>query len=194
MALDPNDRPAQQLDAMVGALAEHNVKWVMVGSQVLALHGADLAPNDLDVLPELSAPNLDRLATCLESLGAVSAYLDGWGGERGTLEACRAWRPRPATAKNLDWLMVTPLGLLDIVIEFAAEPYEVALRHASTMEIGGHPTRVCHPCRVLKALQGRSRRKDRERYQLYEALREKFRCPQTSRSEAERPGPAQEQT
>ena len=71
--IDPRDRPPQQLEPMVAALARHQVEWVLIGSQVLALYGADLVPNDLDVLPELSPTNLQRLAECLNELGAVAA-------------------------------------------------------------------------------------------------------------------------
>lgn len=175
--LDPRDRPPQQIEPMVAALARHEVKCVLIGSQVLALYGAELVPNDLDVLPELSPQNLQRLAKCLKELGAVSAYLDGWGGARGTLSACRDWTPEPATPENLDWLMVTPLGMLDVVIEFATEPYEEAVRTSRQMMIGHTSTAVCDPRRVLVSLETRDRSKDIARNEVYRVMRKRLGMP-----------------
>lgn len=175
--IDPRDRPPQQLEPMVAALARHQVEWVLIGSQVLALYGADLVPNDLDVLPELSPTNLQRLAECLNELGAVAAYLDGWGGVRGTLDACQDWTPEPATKENLDWLMVTPLGMLDVVIAFATEPYEQALRTSHQMMIGTTSVAVCDPRRVLVSLEKRSRTKDQTRVEAYRTMRARFGMP-----------------
>lgn len=175
--LDPTDRPPQQLNALVATLDRHEVEWVMVGSQVLALYGANFQPNDLDVLPKLTDDNLKRVAACLSELRATKAYLDGWGGERGTLDACIGWTPDPATAENLDWLMVTPLGMLDIVIAFASEPYEVAIAYSEKRKIGDAVVSVCDPRRVLVALEARSRTKDAERWREYQRLRKTFGMP-----------------
>ncbi|MEJ6401474.1 hypothetical protein [Yoonia sp. 2307UL14-13] len=173
MRLDPTDRPALQPTALIKALATHDVQWVLCGSQVLALHGADLAPNDLDVVPELSPENLHRVAACLRDLEAVAAYLDGWGGERGTLEACTAWRPDPPTADHLDWLFVTERGMLDIVIAHA-DPYDSLMDGATERDADGTPYWCCDPRRVLKALEKRNRKKDTAREAVYRDMRRKL--------------------
>ncbi|SPH17837.1 hypothetical protein DEA8626_01364 [Defluviimonas aquaemixtae] len=175
--LDPTDRPALQPAPLIKALAKFKVRWVLCGSQVLALHGAGIVANDLDVVPHLESENLRRVAACLEYLRAVAAYLDGWGGERGTLEACRAWRPVPPTSENLDWLFVTHLGMLDIVIE-KADPYESLMDHAEVRSAGGTPYWLCDPRRVLKALEGRARKKDRERDAIYRLMRRRLGMPE----------------
>ncbi len=173
---DPTDRPPLQPAPLIGALAAFEVRWVLCGSQVLAMYGADITPNDLDVVPELSHENLRRLAACLTKLEAVAAYLDGWGGARGTLEACRAWRPDPPTADHLDWLLITAFGPLDIVIAHA-DPYASLMQGATQCQSEGTPYWVCDPRRVLTALESRSRTKDAVRHATYQAMRRKFGMP-----------------
>ncbi len=148
MHLDPQDRPPLQPGPLIAALAAHNFRWVLCGSQVLALHGANLAPNDLDVVPDLAPANLARVADCLRDLDAIAAYLDGWGGARGTLDACRAWWPKPANATHLDWLFVTPLGLLDIVIA-KADSYASLMEGATQHVTQGILNWACDPRRVF---------------------------------------------
>ncbi|MEL6682681.1 MAG: hypothetical protein AAFQ09_08545 [Pseudomonadota bacterium] len=177
MRLDPRHRPPLQPDQLIAKLASHDVQWVLCGSQVLALHGAALSPNDLDVVPELSPENLRRVAECLNDLDAVAAYLDGWGGARGTLEACRAWRPSPPTADHLDWLFVTEFGMLDIVIAHA-DPYESLMEGAMEREAVGITYWCCDPRRVLTALEQRNRKKDSARADVYQALRQELGMPE----------------
>lgn len=170
MPLDPTDRPALQFSRLVRVLADHDIRWVLCGSQVLALHGAKLAPNDLDVVPDLDPDNLVRVAACLKALDAIPALL---GGKNIPLEACHAWRPDPPTAENLDHLLVTSLGMLDIVIK-NADPYASLLDGATPMSADGTPYLACDPRRVLKALEGRNRKKDQARRPAYEAMRRRF--------------------
>lgn len=175
--LDPKDRPPLQIAPLIDALAQHGVRWVMCGSQVLKFYGAEIAPNDLDVVPDLTPANLKRVATCLKSLDAVAAFLDGWGGARGSYAACQNWQPNPPTAEHLDWLYVTQFGMLDIVIE-KAEPYASLMDGASEMLISGHSVSVCDPRRVLKALEPRQRKKDAARQSEYQRLRKQFGMPE----------------
>jgi hypothetical protein len=158
---------------MVRALAAHDVRWVMWGSQVLALHGADLAPNDLDIVPDLDPANLARLGRCLDALDATPAIDRRPGAPMATLEGCLAWRSDRATPENLDHLFVTRLGMLDVVIAFA-DPYPVLRAGASLMTIDGDAVQVCDPRRVLLALEGRDRRKDVARRDAYAEMRSKF--------------------
>ena len=176
--LSPMARPKLQPGPLLAALQRSGADWVLCGSQVLALHGADLEPNDLDVVPDLTPDNLARIAACLEELGAVKAYLDGWGGARGTYKACLAWRADEPSAAHLDWLYVTPFGLLDIVIEFA-EPYATIMQDAQKVSLAGHAIWASDPRRVLRALEDRSREKDRARAEVYRRMRRKFGMAET---------------
>ena len=150
--------------------------WVLCGSYVLKLYGADLSPNDLDVVPDLAPDNLERLAGCIETLDTVAAYMENWEHPRNTPEACAAWTPRPATPENLDWLLVTPLGMLDIVIENAA-PYDELMDGATKFASAGTSFWTCDPKCVLRALETRTRKKDKERSDVYAAMRARFGMP-----------------
>lgn len=176
MPLDPRDRPSLQFVALIQALAEHDVRWVLCGSQVLALHGGDITANDLDVVPDLDAENLVRVASCLHALDAIPAYMSGGGDVLETPDLCRAWRTHPPTAENLDHLYVTHLGMLDIVIK-NADPYATLLVGAERMRAGDTEFVACHPERVLKSLEKRKRNKDRERQHVYKMMRERFGLP-----------------
>ncbi|MBV7379058.1 hypothetical protein [Maritimibacter dapengensis] len=173
---DPEDRPALRAGDLIRCLARFDVRWVLCGSQVLALHGAKFTPNDLDVVPDLTPENLERVAACLEDLGATAAYLEGWGGARGTMDACKAWRPWPATAENLDWLFVTRFGMLDIVIK-KADSYAALIEGATWEAVDGAECWVCDPRKVLAALEGRRRAKDHARRAAYREMRQVFGMP-----------------
>jgi hypothetical protein len=94
-------------------LHEFDIDWILSGSAVLVLYGADLTPNDLDVVPSLDPDNLRRLADLLVHLEAVPAYLPSWSATL-SLDQCRTWTPRPPTAAQLDHLFVTRLGMVDV--------------------------------------------------------------------------------
>ncbi|MFD0200345.1 MULTISPECIES: hypothetical protein [Saccharothrix] len=163
---DPRDRPPLRLAEL---LRDRDVDWVLSGSTVLTLYGADLRPNDLDVVPDLAPDNLDRLAGLLAELGAVPAFFPDW--EPGlTLEQCRAWTPRPATPANLDHLFVTRLGMLDVPPEITGT-YTRLRAGATEFELAGVPVWVCDPREVLDRIPDPPRRKDHERAAAYAAVR-----------------------
>lgn len=153
---------------MVGLLAEHNVRWVLTGSAVLAVYGADLVPNDLDVTPALGPDNLQCLADALSEVNAIPAYVPDWA-RRPTLEQCRAWHPSPATEANLDHLFVTSLGMLDVPPRVCGT-YDELIGQATVVDIAGVPVPVCDPSEVLSRLAGRTRPKDLQRADTYQKM------------------------
>lgn len=145
----------------------------MSGSTVAALYGAEVVPNDLDVVPALDAENLARLAGLLDALQARPAYLPP-PFKGPTLEECRAWRPDPPTAQHLDHLFVTSLGMLDIP-PLLTGSYEQLMAHARSITIAEVEVWVCDPRQVLDRLPAKTRPKDLERAATYTALRERLR-------------------
>jgi hypothetical protein len=55
---------------MLSALAEKEVRFVLIGGMAAVLHGDVGVTVDLDVVPEREAANLKRLAQALRTLGA----------------------------------------------------------------------------------------------------------------------------
>lgn len=153
---------------MVGLLAKYEVRWVLTGSAVLAIYGADLVPNDLDVTPALDPDNLQRLAGALSEVNAVPAHVPGWPPGL-TLDQCRGWHPYPASEANLDHLFVTSLGMLDVPPRVCGT-YEQLIPQSVTVDIAGVPVSVCDPREVLARLDGRTRPKDLQRAAIYQQL------------------------
>ena len=57
---------------ILGILAAHHVRFVVVGGVAAVLHGAPLATFDLDIVRDRSADNVKRLLGALDALGARS--------------------------------------------------------------------------------------------------------------------------
>ena len=76
----------------------------------------------------------------------------------------------PATVENLDHLLVTDVGLLDIVQRLCGT-YEELVPGSTRLEVGGHVVFVPDPKTVLDRLDGRERPKDLIRRQQVDQVR-----------------------
>ena len=61
-------RATVDLEALLRALCEQEIAFVIVGGAAAVLHGAPTTTQDLDIVPEQSEANLDRL---LEAHGTL---------------------------------------------------------------------------------------------------------------------------
>jgi hypothetical protein len=166
---EPTERPAPQLGAVIEHLGAHDVRWVLTGSFVLAACGAAIAPNDVDVTPDLDTENLGRLARALQAIDAIPAHFPG-SPTTLSIEECRAWLATP-TEGGLDHLFVTSLGMVDVVPRLCGL-YDDLIASSVTAEIVGARVAVCDPALVLRLTEGRTRAKDLARASAYAALRE----------------------
>lgn len=172
IVLNPTDRPIPRIAPLVELLDRHGVRWVMSGSTVPALYGAALEPNDLDVVPALDGANLERLARVLDQVEAVPAFIPPpYNGP--TLAQCRAWRPDPPSAAQLDHLFVTSLGMLDIPPVITGT-YEDLMAAAQTVPIAGVQVSICDPRQVLDRLPAKPRPKDLARAETYADVRRRI--------------------
>ena len=167
-----SSRPgAPNLAAMVEALAAAGVRYVVTGSVAArAWTGRqDAPPGDLDIVPELSAENLVRLAALLDRCHARPVHRPDW---KRTLspEECARWRPAPATAEQLDHQLTTPWGLLDVVPRISGE-YDRLAERAARVEAWGVPVLVAHPDDLLATLRPDVQVKHRDRLPALEAAR-----------------------
>lgn len=92
---------------MLRALREHGVRFVVIGGFASLYHGSAHVTFDLDITPERSEANLDRLSEALRELGAKIRS-----------EGLEEPLPFHHDARSLDaievWNLRTPYGDLDI--------------------------------------------------------------------------------
>lgn len=151
------------------ALDRHGVRWVLTGSLVLIAHGATFVPGDLDITPALDEVNLEAIADLAADVNAIPLHDPLWS-KCPPIEWHYKWQARPATVENLDHLMVTDVGLLDIVPTLCGT-YEELAPGATPLKVGGHNIRVADPRTVLGRLDGRGRPKDLIRQSQIDRIR-----------------------
>ena len=157
-----------RLDALLAALDEQGVTYVVIGSVGALAHGAaGVQPADLDITPATDRDNLGRLAGALRDLGARPTPEHGeWrvdeAGERAWVEdgELRPARPLdPADPTTFDHSFQTGLGRLDVVPLIAGTYSELRAR-ASRLRVEGCETWVAHPADILAGMTGPRRPKD----------------------------------
>lgn len=98
-------RPAQ----LLAELHRHGVAFVIIGGYSLAAHGYVRATKDVDIVPEPTAENLERLATALR---ALDAHVDI--GDLDPAELGIAPDEAGLTAGG-NWVLETRFGRLDVM-------------------------------------------------------------------------------
>jgi len=138
-------------------LGEHRVDYIVIGGFAVNAHGHVRSSNDLDVVPNPSRENLERLARALRDAHSVDAEVSDFDA---------AELPRSATrAEDLEqggnFRLTTDLGDLDIMqwvsgIE-ADDLYAELDRQALEGNVEGIPVRVCglDHLRSMKRAAGR---------------------------------------
>lgn len=105
---DP-DAPPLQAAELLRLLDQHDVRYVIVGGLAATVHGATRVTFDIDLVPEWTDDNLERLATALRE---ADAELRLSGGSPGTAI--------PVNASSLRQFEIstwrTGLGDLDVII------------------------------------------------------------------------------
>jgi hypothetical protein len=98
-------RPAQLLATLVG----HAVEFVVIGGFALAAHGYVRATKGIDIVPEPSRDNLNRLAAALRNLEARADIGDRDAEELGL-------RPdEEGLSAGGNWALQTRFGRLDVM-------------------------------------------------------------------------------
>jgi hypothetical protein len=102
--------PELDIQGLLEQLAAAGVDYIVIGGVAVGFHGYVRATKDLDVVPDPSRQNLERLADLLRSL---NAELDGAGDfDAGEL-------PDPLDPETLaqggNWVLQTRLGRFDLM-------------------------------------------------------------------------------
>ncbi|MCW2959656.1 MAG: hypothetical protein JWM25_531 [Thermoleophilia bacterium] len=110
MSPDEDDvQPLLPLD-LLGALNRHDVEFVVIGGFALSAHDAIRATKDIDIVPDPSPANLDRLWAALVDLDAAPFTIADFDPIEHPLE----WE-RASFGFGGNWLLATRLGRLDIL-------------------------------------------------------------------------------
>jgi hypothetical protein len=149
-------------EPLIAILLEHEVDLIVVGGYAVAAHGFPRATKDIDICPEPSDENLERLAKALAELEATPIGLDEFKGEFD-LEP------------NLDglkmggnWTLLTKHGRLDVLQTFSFEggtdgegEYRNLAPHAVERDFLGHRVKFCSYGDLLRMKQAAGRAQDR---------------------------------
>ncbi len=149
--------PAERFDpqAALAVLEQHGVLFVAIGGYAAILHGSPYPTTDVDITPETSTQNLDRLAAALRALDARVRHPDI---PEGLPFACDA----TSLAAAIFWNLKTRYGDLDISFTpTGTHGYQDLLRDALTIELRGVPVRVAHLADVIRSKDAANRDKDR---------------------------------
>jgi hypothetical protein len=164
-----SDRP--RLGALLDALDEHGVDYLVTGSVAARAHGAPgVEPADLDIIPSTDVENLGRLMAVLESIGAeMGSEYGEWriddAGEREWIQDGRLRPPRPldpTDAGSFDHWFESFDGRLDVVPEAAGRHEDIRPR-AVRLPVEGRVRWVASPSDVLAAMTRPRRPKDAPR-------------------------------
>jgi len=153
-------------ERMIGVLARHRVRYVLVGALAARLQGFPRLTADADIAPSSEAKNLDRLAAALRELGA-----------RVYTESVPEGLPFDVSAATLErsklWNLVTAAGRLDLVFEPAGtKGYDELMRSAVRYEVFGVRIHAASLGAIARSKQAAGRPQD---LQDLEVLREMLR-------------------
>ncbi|MEO6652700.1 MAG: hypothetical protein ABIP17_08600 [Ilumatobacteraceae bacterium] len=154
--------------ALVRVLAEHDVDCVLIGGLAAVLHGSPTTTNDADIVPEMSAANLERVGAALRALDArlrVASDPDGV-----------PFDPHPALLASMKMLNTTTrYGDLDLTISPAGiDNYESLTRAAVTFDIDGSSILVASLDDLIRSKESADRAKDHATLPLLHALRDEI--------------------
>lgn len=144
-----------QPEHILDVLGRHGVELVVVGGLAAALHGVPYVTFDIDVTPEPSRQNLDRLSTALTELGARIRTQDEpeglpFGHDGASLQAGKVWN------------LVTTFGDLDLTMSpSGTRGFDDVVQGSTEVRLGRSSTRIASLETVIRSKRAADRLKDR---------------------------------
>ena len=142
-------------ERLLAVLKEHDVRFVLVGGFAGVIYGSPYLTTDVDVVPEWSKENLERMSAALESMHArVSTASEPAG---------LAFDHDAASLGGADmWNLVTDHGRLDLTfMPSGTAGYEDLARDAVHLTILGVDVDVASLADVIRSKEAAGREKDR---------------------------------
>jgi predicted nucleotidyltransferase len=144
--------PSPDYLALLRALVDHGVDFIIVGGVSAVLHGAPVTTFDLDVVHSRTPDNLTRLLKALQDLDA-----DYRGRGDQTLPPTVARLGSPGHQ-----LLMTRFGPLDLLGTIGAgHDYEDLLAHTLELQVSGIPVRILDLETLIRTKVELDRDKDR---------------------------------
>jgi len=142
-------------EAILGVLAKHDVRCVLIGGFAAVIHGSPYVTTDVDVVPATDQENLGRLSSALKEMHARVWTSNEPGGipfdhSAGSLASVRVWN------------LVTDHGRLDITFApSGTDGFDDLARDAVHLTILGVPVQVASLRDVVRSKEAAGREKDR---------------------------------
>jgi hypothetical protein len=140
---------------IVAALLARDVSFVVIGGFAARLHGSPLLTQDIDVTPEMSAQNLERLSAALRDLDARVRHPD-------VPEGLAFAHDATSLAGSVCWNLTTRYG--DLALSFSpagTDGYPDVARRAVTVVVSGVPIPVASLEDIVRSKNAANRDKDR---------------------------------
>lgn len=146
-------------------LAEHDVRYVLVGGIAATLRGSPSMTYDIDVAPEQSVENLKRLAAALTDLGAV----------RYTEPDEDIALPHPDEFHARVEQFASPIGYIDVLRELRAiGGYDRLVTAAELIDVAGTEVQVAALDDIIASKEAAGRPKDLSQLPALYALRDEL--------------------
>jgi hypothetical protein len=165
-------RPAEYDPAPVlETLARHGVDFVLVGGLAAMALGSAYPTGDIDIAYARDRPNLERLATALDELGATL---------RGAPPGLPFVPDADTLGRGLNFTFATRFGAVDILGEPSGAPPYHELRRAGTEQVlSGHPVRVASIDHLIAMKEAAGRPKDKLHATELRVISDELRAPKT---------------
>jgi hypothetical protein len=142
-------------EAMLGVLATHHVRCILIGGFAAVIHGSPYLTTDVDVVPARDEENLERLSAALTEMHArvwTASEPEGLPVDHS---------PRSLADVKV-WNLVTDHGRLDITFTpSGTDGFEDLSRDARHLTILGVPVDVASLPDVIRSKEAAGREKDR---------------------------------
>lgn len=157
-----------QPEALLRVLAEHDVRYVLIGGLAGVLYGSSALTNDADICPERSHENLTRLAAALRQMDArVRAHTE----PDGLAFACDAEFLARMAMVNC----TTRYGDFDIsFVPAATNGYADLVQRAVEFDIDGVTVKVASLADIIRSKETANRPKDQRTLPILYALQDEI--------------------
>jgi hypothetical protein len=141
-------------DRIMATLNDHGVRFVVIGGLAAIAQGSPFPTEDVDITPDASLENLDRLSAALRALDA-----------RIRNHAAPEGLPFDHDGESLAavgvWNLVTSHGWLDISLRpSGTDGFKDLVTDSINIEVMGVQVRVAHLADLIRSKQAANRPKD----------------------------------